>query len=157
MERGEFDDDIIDDDVDIDGGDSKLVSSPVVFEQTVLESNLSPDVGIIENSGIDGIEENESDDNPENETEPESDLIVLDPDHVSHQKNNMLVFNCFCECFVIFCSILYHLYNLKNMKNTHGGVLLLVKLRATILHGCFSCFLNCTSSTKSRKASQLKK
>ena len=26
--------------------------------------------------------------------------------------------------------IWYHLYNLKNMKDTHGGVLLLVKLQA---------------------------
>ena len=25
--------------------------------------------------------------------------------------------------------ILYHLYNFKNVKNTHGGVLLLVKLQ----------------------------
>ena len=25
----------------------------------------------------------------------------------------------------------YHLYNLKNVKNIHGGVLLLVKLHAT--------------------------
>ena len=29
---------------------------------------------------------------------------------------------------VMFYSIWYHLYNLKNMKNIHGGVLLLVKL-----------------------------
>ena len=28
---------------------------------------------------------------------------------------------------VIRCAIWYHLYNLKNVKNTHGGVLLLVK------------------------------
>ena len=27
-------------------------------------------------------------------------------------------------------AILYHLYNLKNVKNNHGGVLLLVKLQA---------------------------
>ena len=84
MEGGEFDDDIIDDDVDIDGEDSKLVSSPVDFQQTVLELNLSPDGGVIGNSAIDGIEESESNNNPENEAEPESDLIVLDPDHVSH-------------------------------------------------------------------------
>ena len=49
------------------------------------------------------------------------------------------------------CGIWYHLYNLKNVKNTHGGVLILVKLQAeatflnlTLLHGCFSCCLNCT-------------
>ena len=40
------------------------------------------------------------------------------------------------------------------MKNTHGGVLLAVKV--TLLHGCFSPFLNCTNSTKSRNASHTK-
>ena len=30
---------------------------------------------------------------------------------------------------VMFCAIWYHLYNFKNVKNTHGGVLLLVKLQ----------------------------
>ena len=42
------------------------------------------------------------------------------------------------------CAIWYHLYNLKNVKNTHGGVLLLVKpatlLKVTFLHGSFSRF-----------------
>ena len=28
---------------------------------------------------------------------------------------------------VMFCAIWYHLYNLKNVRNTHGGVLPLVK------------------------------
>ena len=28
------------------------------------------------------------------------------------------------------CAIWYHLYNLKKVKNTHGGVLILVKLQA---------------------------
>ena len=28
------------------------------------------------------------------------------------------------------CAIWYHLYNLKNVENTHGGVLILVKLQA---------------------------
>ena len=32
--------------------------------------------------------------------------------------------------FVMFCAIWYYLCNLKNVKNTHGGVLLLVKLQA---------------------------
>ena len=52
----------------------------------------------------------------------------------------------------------------RNVKNSHGGVLLLVKLLAkkpatllkvTFLHGCFSYFLNCTNGTKSRKTSQV--
>ena len=45
------------------------------------------------------------------------------------------------------CTIWYHLYYLKNVKSTHGGVLLKVGL----LHGCFSRFLNRTNSTKSCK------
>ena len=58
---------------------------------------------------------------------------------------------------MMFCVIWQHLYNLENVKN-HGGVLLLVKLQAlkvTLLHGCFSCSLNCTYDTKSRKASHI--
>ena len=55
------------------------------------------------------------------------------------------------------CAIWYHLYNLKNVKNTNGGVLLLVKLQAsiTLFHGFFSRFLNCTNGTKSRNASNM--
>ena len=30
---------------------------------------------------------------------------------------------------VMRCAIWYHLYNLKNVKNTHGGVLILIKLQ----------------------------
>ena len=30
----------------------------------------------------------------------------------------------------MFCVICYHLHNFKNVKNTHGGVLLLLKLQA---------------------------
>ena len=50
--------------------------------------------------------------------------------------------------YVMRCAIWYHLYNLKNVKNTHGGMLLL------LLHGCFSRFLNCTNGTKSPKTIQ---
>ena len=32
--------------------------------------------------------------------------------------------------FVMFCAIRYHLHTLRNMKNTHEGVLLLIKLQA---------------------------
>ena len=45
------------------------------------------------------------------------------------------------------------------MRKNYGGVLLLVKLQAkatllkvTLLHECFSRYLNCTNATKSRKA-----
>ena len=41
--------------------------------------------------------------------------------------------------------------NLKNLKNTHGGMLQSVKLKVTLFHGCFSRFLNCTNGTKSQK------
>ena len=34
---------------------------------------------------------------------------------------------------VVRCAIWYHLYNLKNVKNTHGGVLILVKLQSKSL------------------------
>ena len=40
------------------------------------------------------------------------------------------------------CAIWYHLYNLKNVKTTHGGVLILVKLQD---------LLNCTNGTKLRR------
>ena len=70
----------------------------------------------------------------------------------------------FQECLdVVRCAICYNLHNLKNVKNTHGGVLILVKcglksatlLKLTLLHECFSRFLNCTNGTKSRNASQM--
>ena len=64
------------------------------------------------------------------------------------------------EKYVMFCAIWYHLYNLKNIKNTNGGVLLLVRLQAllqiTLLHGCFSGFLNCTNGTNLRNASRMR-
>ena len=31
----------------------------------------------------------------------------------------------------MLCGILYHVYNSKNVKNIHGGVILLVKLQAS--------------------------
>ena len=53
---------------------------------------------------------------------------------------------------VVLCAIWYHSHNLINVKNTHGGVLLLLKI--TLLHGCFSRFLNCAHGIKSRNAPQ---
>ena len=42
----------------------------------------------------------------------------------------------------------------KNVKNTHGAVLILACnfTKLTLLHGCFSHFLNCTNGTKLRNA-----
>ena len=58
-------------------------------------------------------------------------------------------------------AICYPFYNLKNVKNTHGGMLLLVKSEAeacnftksNTLPWVFSRFLNFTNVTKLRKAS----
>ena len=45
--------------------------------------------------------------------------VILDQgSKTEHQKSQM------------GCAILYHLYNLKNVKNTRGVVLLFVKLQA---------------------------
>ena len=33
---------------------------------------------------------------------------------------------------VMYCAIWYYFYNLKEVKDTHGGVLLLVKLQASV-------------------------
>ena len=41
--------------------------------------------------------------------------------------------------YVVRCAIWYYLYNLKNVKNTHGGVLILVKLQAEA-RGVFHVF-----------------
>ena len=35
---------------------------------------------------------------------------------------------------VMLCAIWHHLYNLKNAKNIHGGVLLLLKLQASFMN-----------------------
>ena len=61
---------------------------------------------------------------------------------------------------MLLCAIWYHFYNLKNEKNIHRGVLLLVNQHATLLkvtlpHEWFSYFLNSTNGTKSHKASHI--
>ena len=61
------------------------------------------------------------------------------------------------------CTIWYHLYNLKNVKNTYGGVLLLAKLQVSACNftksntprWVLSRFLNCTNGTKSHNVSQI--
>ena len=63
----------------------------------------------------------------------------------------------------MLCAIWYHLYNLKNVENTHGGVLPLVKLqdlackfaKSDSAMDVFRVFLYCTNGTKSRKASHI--
>ena len=61
--------------------------------------------------------------------------------------------------YVMLCAIWYHLYDLKIVKNPHGGVLLLVKLQALACNFTksntppqeYSCYLNCTNGTKIEK------
>ena len=61
------------------------------------------------------------------------------------------------------CTTWYYLDNLKKVKNTHGVVLLLVKMqvyacnftKVTIPHACFSRFLTFTNDTNLHKASQI--
>ena len=48
--------------------------------------------------------------------------------------------------YVTLCTIRCHLYNFKN-RSSHGGVLLLVVLKVTDLHGCFFAFFNYTKGT----------
>ena len=66
---------------------------------------------------------------------------------------------------VMQCVIWYHLYNLKNVKNTHWRVLLLLNfqakklatlLKVTLLQRCFSCLLNCANGPKSHKTNKCK-
>ena len=42
-------------------------------------------------------------------------------------------FELIIQSFVMLCTVWYHLYNLKNVKNTRGVVLLLVKLQAKLV------------------------
>ena len=39
----------------------------------------------------------------------------------------------YSQIHVVRCTTWYHLYNLKYVRNTHGGVLILVKLQAMAL------------------------
>ena len=58
----------------------------------------------------------------------------------------------------MLCAIWYHLYNLKNLKNTHVKNIQLqpaTLLKVTLFHGCFLRFLNFVNGTKSYKASQM--
>ena len=55
------------------------------------------------------------------------------------------------------CAIWYYFYDLKNVKNTDGGVLLLVCnfTKSKTPPRLFFTFWNCTNGTKSRNASHL--
>ena len=47
--------------------------------------------------------------------------LVIREDNVGRRPSKTI--------YVMRCAIWHHLYNLKNVKNTHGGVLILVKLQ----------------------------
>ena len=49
------------------------------------------------------------------------------------------------------CAIWYHLYNLKNVKNTHVGVLILAKLQASSLISTTESYITGTNNIKNRK------
>ena len=63
------------------------------------------------------------------------------------------------EKCVMLCTIWYHLYNFKKCEKHPWRSVTFSKvaglLKVTLLHRCFSCFLNCTNGTKSRRASHL--
>ena len=69
--------------------------------------------------------------------------------------------NSIFKSFMILCEILFeiwhHFYNLKSMKNIHGGMLKIpaILLKVTLPHGFFTRFLNSANVTKSRKASHV--
>ena len=54
----------------------------------------------------------------------------------------------------MLCAIWYHLYNLKNVKNTHGGVL--PHQKVTMIHGCFPRPPNCANGTKARNTPHIR-
>ena len=57
------------------------------------------------------------------------DFTLSVENHVKRRTNLML------------CTIWYHFYGLKSVKNTHGGILHLVKLRGSSFHlWCGHCF-----------------
>ena len=82
-------------------------------------------------------------------------VIVIDKFHIWHALREQLLL-----LFEMRCAICHHLHNLKNVKNTHGGVLILVKLQASTCNfikintppWVFSRFLSCTNGNKSRNA-----
>ena len=63
----------------------------------------------------------------------------------------------------MLCAIWYNFYNLKNVKNTHGRVQVLVKLqtetcnvtKSSTAPWAFSNFSNCKHGAKPRKASRI--
>ena len=83
------------------------------------------------------------------------------PSRLSKTKVSLIAIKTLSIADVMFCAIWYYLYNLKNVKNTHGRVSLLVQLHAFIVCNftksstppwVFFTFFKCTNGTKSRNA-----
>ena len=78
--------------------------------------------------------------------------------NTSKTTNAYLVYT---TSYVMRCTIWHHLHNLKNVKNTNGGVCLFASVcnftKSNIPPWVFSCFLNCTNGTKTRNASHIQK
>ena len=58
-------------------------------------------------------------------------VLETNTDYLIKKRNELLTVLSSDYPDVVRCAIWYDLYNLKNMKNTHGGVLILVKLQAS--------------------------
>ena len=74
---------------------------------------------------------------------------------ISLHRKNLL----FAYILNLYVMLWYHLFYLKNVKNTHRIVSLLVncrhQLKVSLRHGCFLRFLNYVNSTKMRKTSHM--
>ena len=97
-----------------------------------------------------------------------SKVKVGNPATLLKKDSGIVVFEWNIQCFYIWnlvarCAIWNHLNNLKNVKNTRGGVLLLVKLHADACNftksnpppWVFLRFLNCAHGTKSCNAPRI--
>ena len=72
-----------------------------------------------------------------------------------HQPE-VLLFDLIVSKFETLWTIWYHLHNLENVKNTHGGALLVIKFtKSNPPLWVFFTFLNYTNGTKLRRASHL--
>lgn len=60
----------------------------------------------------------------------------------------MPIFWRFFRWYVMLCTISYLIHNLKNVKSTHAGVLILVKLQGLVAGFTFLKFSNGTKSCK---------
>ena len=129
-------DDLLESSVEIQEEDSTFNQNSLVFN--FLNSCSADEVAVI--SGVSRVKADQ--------------IVSLQPfDNWEILVRFFVFFEDHMRCFARFCTIC----SLKNVKNTHGGVLLLVKLqfwpaKSNISPWVFSCFLNSTNGTKARNA-----